>query len=360
MAQVHRGEVVIELHNAECLAFMRGMEDNSVDAIVTDPPYFGVKDDEWDNQWKSAAHFIEWIGELSEQWQRILKPNGSLYCFASPRMAARVEVKTGEWFNVLNSIRWEKPLDNSERRHAAQLVDKDLSRTFYPSGERIIFAEQFGTDEQAGADAGYEAACQQLCRRVFQIGPLAEAHGVSRAQIAALILPDYKNVESAKAQASNWILGKNIPNEVDFERLKTVLPIAGDYHHLRSQYEEQRREYEELRRPFNVTADVPYTDVWTFRTVQAYDGKHVCEKPIAMMEHIILASTKPEAIVFDPFMGSGSTGVACVLNGRKFVGCEMDQHWHKYASRRIQKAASQPRLFDAPKDHGTQMTMDAP
>ena len=78
---------MIELHNVECLEFMRTMPDNSVDAIVTDPPYFGVKDDDWDNQWKDVDAFIAWIGELSEQWQRILKPNGSLYCFASPQMS---------------------------------------------------------------------------------------------------------------------------------------------------------------------------------------------------------------------------------------------------------------------------------
>ncbi|MCB0771446.1 MAG: site-specific DNA-methyltransferase, partial [Flavobacteriales bacterium] len=88
------------------MEYMRGMEDNSVDAIVTDPPYFRVKGEAWDNQWDSSEKFIEWIGQLSEQWQRILKPNGSLYCFASPRMAARVEVKIGERFNVLASITW--------------------------------------------------------------------------------------------------------------------------------------------------------------------------------------------------------------------------------------------------------------
>ena len=356
---------MIELHNVECLEFMRTMPDNSVDAIVTDPPYFGVKDDDWDNQWKDADAFIAWIGELSEQWQRILKPNGSLYCFASPQMRARVEVKIAERFKCMPSITWVKNDGNVENSGGKwRQAEKEAMRAYFPRTEAIIFAEQFGTDELAGADAGYEVACQQLCRRVFQIGPLAEAHGVSRAQIAALILPDYKNVESAKAQASNWILGKNIPNEVDFERLKTVLPIAGDYHHLRSQYEEQRREYEdlrreyeELRRPFNVTADVPYTDVWTFRTVQAYDGKHVCEKPIAMMEHIILASTKPEAIVFDPFMGSGSTGVACVLNGRSFIGCEMDPKHFANASARIRKHQAQPRLFDAPTPQPVQLTL---
>ncbi len=130
---------------------------------------------------------------------------------------------------------------------------------------------------------------------------------------------------------------------------------SGEY--LRTQYEELRTQYEALRRPFNVTPEVPYTDVWTFKAVQAYDGKHVCEKPIALMEHIILASTKPDAIVFDPFTGSGSTGMACVMNGRKFIGCEMDEHWHGYATKRINKASRQPRLFDLSTPAAQQMTI---
>jgi len=344
---------MINLHNVECLSFMKTMEDNSVDAIVTDPPYFGVKDDDWDNQWKNADHFIEWIGELSEQWQRILKPNGSLYCFASPRMAARVEVKIAERFDVLMNITWNKPTSGQ-----GQKQEKEALRNWWPGSERIIFAEQFGSDEQASSDAGYESACQNLCRKVFQVGPLSEAMGVTRAQIAALIVEDYKNEESAKAQASNWILGKNIPNEVDFLRLKGVLPIVGEWSDLRREYEDLRQQYEDLRRPFSVTADVPYTDVWTFKTVQAYPGKHVCEKPLALMEHIILASTKPGAIVFDPFIGSGSTGVAAVLNGRSFIGCEMEAKHFKNASDRIRKSQAAPRLFDAPKETFTQLSIE--
>lgn len=51
-----------ELHNADCLDVMRGMASGSVDAIVTDPPYFRVKGEDWDNQWDDANHFIEWVG----------------------------------------------------------------------------------------------------------------------------------------------------------------------------------------------------------------------------------------------------------------------------------------------------------
>ena len=52
---------------------------------------------------------------MAEQWQRVLRPNGSLYTFASPQMGARVEVLLRERFNVLNNITWRK----EEGRHKA-------------------------------------------------------------------------------------------------------------------------------------------------------------------------------------------------------------------------------------------------
>jgi len=97
-----------------------------------------------------------------------------------------------------------------------------------------------------------------------------------------------------------------------------------------------------LRRPFEVTADVPYTDVWTFKTVNAYPGKHVCEKPVALMEHIVKASSRPGAVVLDCFCGSGSTGVAAQRLGRDFIGIEIDPKWATRARERI--GTSQPAL----------------
>jgi len=110
---------------------------------------------------------------------------------------------------------------------------------------------------------------------------------------------------------------------------------------LRREYEDLRREYEDLRRPFNVSADVPYTDVWTFRTVQAYKGKHPTEKPVDMMRHIITASSKEGATVLDPFAGSGTTGVACMMEGRNFIGMELDAGYFDIAKRRIGEAIAE-------------------
>ncbi|MGA1354707.1 MAG: DNA methyltransferase [Candidatus Limnocylindrus sp.] len=93
-----RGDGMI--HRGDALDVMRGMADNSVDLIATDPPYFKVKGEEWDWQWKTPEKFLAWIGELCDQWQRILKPNGSLYVFASPRMAWGVEGEVRKRFAV--------------------------------------------------------------------------------------------------------------------------------------------------------------------------------------------------------------------------------------------------------------------
>ena len=85
-----------------------------------------------------------------------------------------------------------------------------------------------------------------------------------------------------------------------------------------------------------MSADVPYTDVWTFPTVSTRKGKHPCQKPDAMMEHIVSASSRPSAVVFDPFMGSGATGLAAIKLGRRFIGMEMDPTYFKGASEKLE------------------------
>ena len=97
------------LYEGDCLDVMAAMPDNSIDLIAVDPPYFKVKNAEWDRQWNNPEKFLEWIGGLCKQWHRILRPNGSLYVFASPKMAARVECAISESFYVLNMITWSKP-----------------------------------------------------------------------------------------------------------------------------------------------------------------------------------------------------------------------------------------------------------
>lgn len=67
-------------------------------------------------------------------------------------------------------------------------------------------------------------------------------------------------------------------------------------------------------------------------------GNHPAEKPAALLRQYIRNSSQPGETVLDPFMGSGSTGVACIWEGREFIGIEQDPHWYEVACQRVRRA----------------------
>jgi len=71
-------------------------------------------------------------------------------------------------------------------------------------------------------------------------------------------------------------------------------------------------------------------------------GKHPTQKPVGLLERILLASSNPGDLVLDPFMGSGTTGVACVKLGRPFVGIDLERRYVEVARMRIEHATPPP------------------
>lgn len=318
------------LFQGDCLAVLPTLPDNSVDLIVTDPPYFRVKKDAWDRQWNTPKLFLEWLDRVFAQFYRVLRPNGSLYVFASPKMAARVEVLTDERFNVLSSITWKKGDVNGNGQHSKH--HKEGLRAFASQTERIIFAEHKGSDNIAKGEAGYEAKCDKLRGFIFE--PIRKYLDDERAAAGF-------NRSDCDAACGNQMSGHyfstvqwTLPTEANYLKLREAFNKSGGTF-LSKSYEELRAQYEELRRPFAVTADVPYTDVWDFPTVSHYAGKHNCEKPQALLRHIIAASSRPGAVVLDAFFGSGAVGEAAEALGRRCVAIEMSEHWVQQAAKRL-------------------------
>jgi site-specific DNA-methyltransferase (adenine-specific) len=80
------------------------------------------------------------------------------------------------------------------------------------------------------------------------------------------------------------------------------------------------------------------TDVWTIPHVPLHEktfGYHPTQKPLKLLNRIIIASTKPQDIILDPFCGSGTTGVSALSLNRKFVGIEQEQRFINLAKQRI-------------------------
>ncbi|EFG4205772.1 site-specific DNA-methyltransferase [Escherichia coli] len=324
----------VELINADCLHFIASLPDNSIDLIVTDPPYFKVKPDGWDNQWKGDEDYLLWLdGCLAEFW-RVLKPAGCLYLFSGHRLASDIEIMMWARFNVLNHIIWAKP---SGRWNGC---NKESLRAYFPATERILFAEHH-TGPYKEKDDGYDRKSNELKQHVMT--PLIdyfrnarEALGVTSKAIADAT--GKKNMVSHWFSASQW----QLPNENDYLTLQQLFTriaaekhqrqelehphhqLVGTYQSLNRKYSALLEEYKTLRRCFSVSVSVPYTDVWTHKPVQFYPGKHPCEKPADMLRQIISASSRPGDTVADFFMGSGSTVKAAMELGRRAIGVELE------------------------------------
>jgi site-specific DNA-methyltransferase (adenine-specific) len=95
------------------------------------------------------------------------------------------------------------------------------------------------------------------------------------------------------------------------------------------------------------TPETPDSDLWLMPKVQV--PSHSCEKPVELIKRALLLCGGK--VVVDPFMGSGTTGIACMALGRKFVGIELDAQHFDLACTRIAHAYSQRGLFEELDSH---------
>jgi len=296
--------------------------DIEANALLTDPPYFKVKQDEWDNQWDKASEFLSWMGDFLDRAKPLLTANASVWVFASPAMTSSIERLIGERFRVLNSIRWVKEQGWHQKAEIAAL------RSYLTQWEGIVFAEQ----EVDTENLAFRSLRREIFAGVYEyFTEAANANGLKHGQISGQMGYD-------SALYVRWAEGSSLPKESDYGRLQALLGTAAlplSYAELSAWNERLLAEYEERRRPFNVKTRTHSTDVWGFPTVPPGPGKHPCEKPQSMLRHMIETSSRPGDLILDPFAGSGSTLDAARQSGRRVIGIEKDAHWCAYIARRL-------------------------
>ena len=87
----------------------------------------------------------------------------------------------------------------------------------------------------------------------------------------------------------------------------------------------------------HINGDTQMTDVWRLPAIAPWEKtctKHPTQKPLGLLSRIIMASTKPDAWILDPFAGSSTTGIAANLLGRRFLGIEQDEEFAKISRAR--------------------------
>ena len=88
-------------------------------------------------------------------------------------------------------------------------------------------------------------------------------------------------------------------------------------------------------------------DVWNFTAPKKSEksfGKHPTQKPLELLTRILLSTTNENDLVLDPFNGSGTTGVACAINKRRYIGIELERKYIELAKKRINEIEMQLNL----------------
>ncbi len=296
--------------NKDCLSFLNDLDDRSIDLIAIDPPYYRVVNDKWDNQWFTIDEYYSWCEKWIKELGRVSKWSGSLWIFGFPQQLTHILPFIED---AGFTFRQQIIVNKGMRSVAGRTSDK--LKMFPTATESIFFF-----------------------------------HYDARDYIRDLLI-DVKRKHNMNGNDMNALLGKATTGGGTFSciastkkpREHRTYPTREDWDKLSTL--DNLPPYDEVVYKFNIIPGL--TDVWN--DINFYDRKevkfHSTQKPIDLMDRIILSSSNPKDKVLDIFSGSGSTGVSCIRNGREFIGCEIDEVYYQKSYERIKNTTEQKTTF---------------
>jgi site-specific DNA-methyltransferase (adenine-specific) len=338
----------IEIMVGDCLHLLREMQDGSVDAVVTDPPYgLSFMGKRWDHDVPSVDIWAECL--------RVLKPGGHLLAFAGTRTQHRMAVRIEDaGFEIRDMIAWVYGSGFPKSLDVSKAIDKAVG------AEREVVGSYTVTIDIRGGKLK-KGSAQPLARDITV--PRSDAakqwQGWGTALKPALEPITVARKPLVGTVAENVLLhgtgGLNIDGcRVDADSGRPL--IASDRRQGNGVYRDGLQGSRHIgmtnlgRWPANLihdgdaAADLLGDAARFFYCAKASradrsDGNtHPTVKPTDLMRYLCRLVTPPGGVVLDPFCGSGSTGKAAVLEGFQFIGMERDPQYAAIAHARVQAA----------------------
>lgn len=204
----------------------------------------------------------------------------------------------------------------------------DLLLTDPPYGMEYVSNHRTDKFEQIIGDEGIDPQWFWMCRTVKKSGAMFCFHKWTKQDEFKKYIDQYKNIRIRNQVI--WI--KNNDTGGDLRR------AFGEKH---------ENIWYACGNDFFFPNGRPTTDLY-FDKVSGSNLLHPNQKPIKLLRNLMhrtLDINNQDALVFDPFMGSGSTGVVAVERGYRFIGIELDEKYFNIAYNRIKNIVNQPRLF---------------
>lgn len=315
---------------ADTLELLPQIEDDSIDVVLTDPPYFLDKlDNNWDyakvsnrnNQYtikslpagmkfdrEQGKRFYSWYLDISKEIFRILKPGGFFFSFSSPRLYHRMASAIDDaGFEIRDAFMWLY----TQNQAKAMGVDH--------------FIKKMNIDEKAK-----EKIREKL-------------NGWKTPQIKSCFEP----IAMAQKPADQTYLNNMLKHEVGL--FNTNVRI-GD-----NMYPANIFTIDSI----NELIDKAFLLPKPTKKEKGDYNDHKTVKPLAICEYLIkLSAFSKNAVVLDPFIGSGTTAVAAKRLGKNYIGIDANEKYVKISERRIRELDEKPDLFKKEKAESRNLQME--
>jgi DNA modification methylase len=276
---------------------LREIPDRSVDLIILDPPYWKVVSEHWDFEWRTKSDYAKWCFDWFKELSRIVKLSGSMYLFGYTRNLVYL------YQDILElGFTFRQPI----------IIDKGL---------QVLGGR---------ATKGYKMfpnVTEELWFFIYDAKPYIKNFLKKRQKALGLNAYEINSKLGVKANGGGvWSLytGNNIlaqvPTKGMWSKLQKVLKFD--------------MPYSDIGQTFNIEMGI--TDVWRDLNFNGDKRYHPTQKPLKLIERIVNASSDEGMVVLDPFLGSGTTAVACKKLNRKYIGIEKEEKYYKISLNRIE------------------------
>ena len=302
--ELFKGDKKFFIKHGDCLQFLKKLPDQSVDLVITDPPYFlHSLDNSWDDKRiknskgkagtigglpvgmkfdpKQGIAFQKFFEEVSKEIKRVLVPGGFYISFSQPRLFHRMAIGAENMgFEIRDMLVWHF---TKKAQFKAFSQDHFIDRMKISAKEKEMMK--------------YEL----MGRKTAQLRPQFEALMLAQKPKEGTHVKNWLKWRTGLIDATKSLKGGNSPS--------TVMPVD-----------------KAIRDSYNT---------------------HPYVKPVQLLVHLIEVFSTPGQVVLDPFIGSGSTALASMQTGRRCIGIEKERKYIDITYQRIDDLKKKRRIYNS-------------
>jgi len=375
-----------KIYNESNLETMAKMPNHFIDCVITSPPYWNLRDYGYEGQWGMEKTFEEYLNNLwkmMDEIYRILKPNGTCWInlgdtygdkkclLLIPHRFAIGCIERG-WI-MRNDIVWAKRngmpesiTDRFSKKHEYFFfmvkqenyffdldAIRDKHKTIYLESKKNVSMQNKSKYDSIEIESTHRQGMnkergQNIVIKRNNLPPQKVFVDFIRARTNINLV--VKSTELIKSKVEHWFrydeAGFSFPSIEDWNKMK----------HLCNDFDDEFHKIDMMLNDFEIETDdilknidkgknpSDVSDFWDIPTKPSKE-KHYASYNDALLLKPVLSGCAEDGIIYDPFMGTGSTGEVAIRAKRKFIGSEMSKEYCEIANKRLQPFLLQLKLF---------------